>query len=340
MLYSWCLTLAAPAMAHNLMKRIRSGAAARRDPSLNEEYRMSFRRRALVGLAALSIGSLALTGCAQNTESGGAPAASTGSTAAVSKDASAATLVPASIRSAGELKIGTSPNYPPNEYINSSGKIVGWSIELTNAVAAKLGLKPNYVHSAFVQILSGLGTGTYDMGDSSFTDTKEREQTVDFVTYFQAGTQWASLKGKSVNPDNACGLRVAGQPDTIQLTEDLPARSKTCVAAGKKPIKIQGYSDQAAATTAVLLGKADATLGDSPVVAYGVKQSDGKLQLAGDVYAAAPYGWPVPQNSKLAPALQAAMKSLIADGTYTKILKHWGVEGGAITTPKINAAKS
>ena len=298
---------------------------------------MTFTRRTVSCLIALSVSALTMSACAQNTEQG---AAHTGTAPTVSTDAALAKLVPASLRSSGELKIGTSPNYAPNEYIDSSGKIVGWSIDLTNAVAAKLNLKPTYVHSAFTQILSGLGTGTYDMGDSSFTDTKQREQAVDFVTYFLGGTQWASRKGENVDPDNACGLRVAGQPDTVQLLDDLPARSNKCVAAGKPAIQIQGYADQAAATSAVILGKADATLGDSPVVAYGVKSSDGKLQLAGDVYDAAPYGYPVAKGSKLAPAIQAALKALIADGTYKKILEQWGVQGGAISEPMFNNAKS
>ena len=288
-------------------------------------------------LVLTTLSSLALVGCAENTEDVGAP---TGETVAVDSNDDLAALVPDEIQEAGELRIGTSPNYPPNEYIDSSGELTGWAVDLTDAVAAKLGLKADYVQSGFTQILSGLGTGSYDMGMSSFTDTAEREQTVDFATYFQAGTQWASRAGEEVDPDDACGLRVGGQPNTIQLTEDLPARSDACVAAGKPPIEIQGYADQAAATSAVLLGKADATLGDSPVVAYGVKQSDGKLQLAGEVYDAAPYGWPTAKDSELAPALQAALQSLIDDGTYQDILEQWGVAGGAIEVSQINAATS
>ena len=300
---------------------------------------MSLTKRSIACLSVVAMSALTVSACAQNNEAGAA-AQGASSAPKVSKDAKLAAMVPASIRSRGVLKIATSPNYPPNEYIDSSGKIVGWSVELTDAVAHRLGLKPNWIHSGFDQILSGLGTNTYDMGDSSFTDTKEREQTVDFVTYFQAGTQWASRKGHPVNPDNACGLRVAGQPNTVQLLQDLPAKSKKCVAEGKQPIKIQGYSDQAAATDAVILGKADATLGDSPVVAYGVKKSNGKLQLDGNVYASAPYGYPVAKGSKLAKAVQAALRSLIADGTYHKILKRWGVDGGAINKPKIDDAQS
>lgn len=252
------------------------------------------------------------------------------------KDVSA--LLPADIKAKGVLKIGIGPTYPPNEYVDAKGKIVGWDVELFDAVASRLGLKTNYVNATFPQIIGGLGLGTYDLGDSSFTDTKEREKSVDFVTYFNAGSQWASKKGNAVDPDDACGLRVAAQKDTNQLLVDLPARSKTCVAAGKKAITIQSYADQSVASSAVVLGKADAVVADSPVIAYAVKQSGGQLQLDGDLYEAAPYGWPIKKGSTLGTAIQKAMEGLIADGTYTKILARWGIEGGAIDKPAINGA--
>jgi polar amino acid transport system substrate-binding protein len=252
------------------------------------------------------------------------------------KDVSA--LVPADIKAKGVLKIGIGPTYPPNEYVDAKGKIVGWDVELFDAVAAKLGLKTNYVNATFPQIIGGLGVGTYDLGNSSFTDTKEREKSVDFVTYFRAGTQWASRKGKAVDPDDACGLRVAAQVDTNQLLVDLPARSKKCVAAGKKPLTIQSYADQSVANSAVVLGKADAVAADSPVIAYAVKQSGDKLQLDGEFYEAAPYGWPVKKGSTFATAIQKALDGLIADGTYTKILTRWGIEGGAVDKAAVNGA--
>lgn len=287
-------------------------------------------------VVAVSAG-LTLTGCATNNDSGGAP---TGSAPSVSKASGLSALVPKSIRSKGVINIGIGPNYPPNEYIDSSGKIVGWDVELFDATAQRLGLKTNYVNTTFPQILAGIKTGKYDIGDSSFTDTKEREKTVDFVTYFNAGTQWASQKGKTVDPNNACGLKVAAESNTNQLLQDLPARNKKCAAAGKPLIKIQSYAHQADATGAVVLGKADAVLADSPVLAYGVKQSNGKLQLDGAIYGAAPYGWPVAKGSALGPALKKALESLIADGTYKKILAKWGIDDGAITMPQINGAKS
>ena len=298
---------------------------------------MRFGRGATVGFALLAVGGLTLTGCASNSENTGTP---TGSKASVSSQSNLSTLVPASIKSKGVLSIGTAPNYPPNEYVNTANKIVGWDIDVMNAVAAKLGLKTTWQNATFDNIVPGVTTGKYDVGVSSFTDNKIREKSVDFVDYFNAGTQWASPKTKTVDPENACGLRVAVQTSTSQATVDVPGRSKKCTDAGKAAIKIQSYHDQAAATTAVVLGKADAVVADSPVISYGVKQQSGKLQLAGDIYDAAPYGYAIKKNSPLVVALQKALQALIADGTYAKICAQWGDDAGAIKTPTINGATS
>ena len=280
--------------------------------------------------------SVALAGCAKNKEGASTP---TG-TVSVAAQQDLSSLVPADIKAAGTIKIGIDPTYAPNEYKDSNGKIVGFDVELMDAVAQKLGLKTAYTESTFDNIIPGITGGKYDMGVSSFTDNKTREATVDFVTYFNAGSQWASPVGKTVNPDSACGLKVAVQTGTVQDTDDVPARNKKCLAAGKPGITKLKYDKQDDATTAVVLGKADAFVADSPVTAYGVKQSGGKLQLAGPIYDAAPYGYPMKKGSQLPKAIQAALKALVADGTYKQICDKWGDSAGEISDPVINGAVS
>jgi polar amino acid transport system substrate-binding protein len=179
--------------------------------------------------------------------------------------------------------------------------------------------------------------GSYDVGVSSFTDNAEREQVVDLVTYLQAGTQWAQAAGGDVDPEKACGHSIAVQTGTVQV-DDITARSEKCTAAGDKAIDILQFDDQGQATNAVVVGQADAVLADSPVVAYAVQQSDDKLELTGDVYEAAPYGYVVAKDSGLSKAFQASVQSLIDDGTYADILKKWGLDAGAVTESKINGA--
>jgi polar amino acid transport system substrate-binding protein len=294
------------------------------------------RNRVLTAVAAVAVATLAISGCSSNKESSGPSGKGTWS---VSKDASLASTVPDKIKSAGKLTIGVNPPYTPNEYLDSNGKVVGFDVDLLDAVAKVLGLKTNYVQADFDKIIPAIQAGTYDMGMSSFTDTKEREKSVDFVTYFSAGILWASPKGKTVDPNNACGLSVAVQTTTVEDTDDVPNKSKACTTAGKPAIKKVQYTSQDDATNALVLGKVDAMSADSPVTAYAIKQSGDKLQQAGDIFDSAPYGWPVPKGSALGVALQKALQKLIDNGTYGKICTKWGVQSGQISTSKINDAQ-
>ncbi len=298
-------------------------------------------RRSIVvfaGLAAAS--SLALAGCADNEPEASTPTTSA-TVGAVNKDQAAADLLPASIKSSGKLITGINVPYAPNEYKDPSGKIVGWEVDLLEAVATKLGVKVDLQESGFDNIIPSVKAGKFNIGMSSFTDNKTREAQVDFVNYYSAGTQWAAPAGKTVDPENACGMKVAVQATTTQETDDLPARSKACTAAGKKAITIIKIDSQDAVNQAVILGQAEAFAADSPITQYAVKQSNGKLQLAGDIYGAAPYGFVVAKDAgSLKQALQKAVQSMIDDGTYKQVLDKWGVGAGGLTEATINGAQS
>lgn len=291
-------------------------------------------RYALPALAAVA--ALMLTGCVDNSTP--TPSGSTGSTSAVTKDAAAAALLPEKIATSGKLVIGTDAAYPPNEFKDEAGKPIGWGIEIARAVAAKLGLEPEFQVSKFDNIIPSITGGKLNMGESSFTDNVEREKQVDFVNYYTAGILWASPVGKTVDPDNACGLKVAVQATTYEDTDEVPAKSDACVKAGKKPIERVPFDTQDAATNAVVLGQADAMSADSPVTLYAISKTEGKLQAAGKSFEVAPYGLAVAKDSGLGKAIQAALQSMVDDGSYGKILDQWGVADGGIDTITINAA--
>jgi polar amino acid transport system substrate-binding protein len=278
---------------------------------------------------------LLLAGCVDN--STGEPS-SGGDTPAVGVDEAAAALLPDDIKESGKLVIGIDATYPPNEYKDDAGKPIGWSVDLGNAIAAKLGLTPDYQISSFDKIIPSITGGTYDIGLSSFTDNEEREKVVDFVNYYEAGIQWAQAVGGDVDPANACGLTVAVQATTYEETDELPAKSQECVDAGNEPINILKYEKQDEASNALALGQADAMSADSPITQYAVAQLSGKIELAGDAFDVAPYGIAVDKGSPLAKAIQAALQSLVDDGTYLYILSGSGVDAGAIDTITINAA--
>ncbi len=286
-------------------------------------------------------GALTLSGCAKNTETNpgsGTGAAPTTVDLDVQTVQEIADTVPGDIRESGKLVVGVNIPYAPNEFKDPDGKIVGFDVDLMNAVAQTLGLTAEYRESDFAKIIPSIQGGTYNVGMSSFTDTKEREQQVDFVTYFAAGTKWAQRPGEAVDPKNACGKKVAVQAATVQETEELPAKSKACVDAGKPEIQIIKFDGQDAATNAVVLGQADAMSADSPVTAYAIKQSGGNLEAAGEIFDSAPYGWPVQKGSPLAQSLLQALQHLMDSGAYKTIAANWGLESGMIDKPVINGA--
>jgi polar amino acid transport system substrate-binding protein len=292
--------------------------------------------RIKLGVVAASFAALALSACGSSSlsgepEGGGAPSVS------VSENVDLASKLPESIKSAGVIKIGVDATYAPNEFLAGDGKTVqGMDVDVFNQVAAKFGVKTEWNPADFGSIINGVNGNKYDMGISSFTINDERMKQVNMVSYFKAGSQWATATGnpKGVDPDNACGKNIAVQSNTTQELDDLPVRQKKC---GSNKINVLSLKDQSQATAAVVSGKADAMLADSPVVAYAVKQSGGKLEALGDIYEAAPYGYVLPKDeTEFAEAIVEALKEIEKDGAYKAALEKWGVEQGAITDFAVN----
>src|SRR4051794_13338479 len=294
------------------------------------------RRAALAALAGVT---LMVAGCGGgSSDNSSSSSSSTQALPSVSADDALKAKVPAAIASDGVIKVGSDTTYPPAEFIAEDGStIVGFDVDLFTLVAQKLGLKAQFETAPFDSIIAGVGSGKYEAGVSSFTINAERLQQANMVSYFNAGTQWATKKGnpKKVDPENACGKKIAVQKATVQV-DDTTARSQQCTAAGKPEISIDQYEGQDEATAAVVSGKDDAGLADLPVMIYAVQQSRGQLETLGAPYGAAPYGYVVPkEQADFAQAIAGGVKSLIDDGSYATVLKKWGVEGGAITDPTV-----
>jgi polar amino acid transport system substrate-binding protein len=305
-------------------------------------------RLAAAPLAALVVAALAVGGCGSSNSSssgsgGSGNQSSGGGGTSASADKAVAAQVPSKYKSKGTLTVAADATYAPNEFIGPDGHtVVGMDADLADAIAGVMGLKADVKNATFDSILPGLASGKYDLGMSSFTDTKEREQTVDFVTYFSAGTSFY-VKGQGgpaiTSLADLCGKKVAVEKGTTQQT-DVEAQVKKCKSAGKPAPSLTTYPDQNGANLALSSGRAEVGMADSPVAAYQVKKSGGQFKLSGQPYGTAPYGIAVPKNSGLDKPVLAAMKKLIADGKYMAILKKWGIQSGAISNPGINQATS
>ncbi len=296
---------------------------------------------ARIGVPALAV--LALAGCGSSSSSSTSTpstSAPSGSSAAI---ASIAAQVPAAIKSKGTLSVATEAQYAPNEFVAPDGHtIIGMDPDLVNALAETMGLKTQFSNAQFEAIIPGIQAGRYDLGASSFTDTKEREKKVDFVTYYKAGISFYAKSGSNPGVNTVadlCGKTVAVEKGTVEL-EESEKQSKTCTKEGKKSVTVLAFPGQNAVTLAIASGRAQLGMADSPVVAYQLKQNKGQFQLVGKSYSFAPYGFAVPKNSGLATPLLAALKELMASGKYKAILEKWGIQEGAISNPTINGAIS
>jgi polar amino acid transport system substrate-binding protein len=252
--------------------------------------------------------------------------------------------VPAAVKSKGTLTVASDATYAPNEFIGSDGHtVIGMDADLAHALFPLLGLKANVVNATFDTIIPGLTSGKFDIGMSSFTDTKARQAQVNFVDYFVAGESFFGLAttGTTVTSlAQICGLKVAVESGTTEQM-DAQAAGKKCVAAGKPTVTVLTFPDQNAANLAVASARAQLGFSDSPVAEYQVKQSHGKFKLIGPSLANAPYGIAVPKTSGTLPqAILAALNFMVKNGQYQTILKKWGIEAGALKTPTINGATS
>jgi polar amino acid transport system substrate-binding protein len=256
----------------------------------------------------------------------------------VSVNADAAALVPKDVKAAGSFSVASDASYPPFEYFaEDNTTMIGYDIDVSDAIAATLGLKATHVNATFGSILPGLASGKYDMALSAFGITEDRKKVVDFVgPYFDGGTGLAVAAGNplklTMDPMALCGHRISGQAGSFQVDKFLPKMSKDCVAAGKDAIDIKVYRSQNEANLALISGRVDGVLADSAPLAYQGKLAKDRFELApGPDFDPTPFGIAIPKDSALEPAVQAGLKVIIADGTLDKILKKWGLSDSWMT---------
>ena len=254
----------------------------------------------------------------------------------IQKDEEIAKLLPESVTKDGVLTVGTDTSYAPAEFLDEDGKTpVGYDVDLTKALGKVFGLKTENVTSTFDSIIPSVGS-KYDLGISSFTITPERAEAVDFVSYYKAGSTWAVKKGNPEKFDSAnlCGLKIAVQTGTTQ-EEEVDEANKKCPA--DKKIEVLSNKLQTDVTTNVVTGKAVAFYADSPVAGYAISQTGDQLESFGEDVGVAKQGVAVKKgDTATAEAVQKAIQKLMDDGTYAKLLDHWGVKSGAIDKAEIN----
>jgi polar amino acid transport system substrate-binding protein len=290
-------------------------------------------------------GALAAGGCSSSKKATATTPKAPASTAA-GATGSLFSMLPKSVQDAKEIRVGSDVSYAPIEFFKEgTQQVEGVDYGIGQALGAKLGVKVTFTNSGFDGLIPALNANRFDMLMSAMTDNKKRQATVDFVDYFTAGTAILVQKGnpKHINTlDDLCGKTVALEKGTTQ-DDVATAQSKTCTDGGKAKITILALAKDTDALQQLKIGRSDADMNDFPVAAYNAQISGGgnDFEVTGQQFQSAPYGIAIAKtNTQLRDAVQAALKAIIADGTYANILATWKVTAGALKTAQVNGGTS
>lgn len=294
-----------------------------------------------IAMAVLGAGVLSITACGGGTATSPQPS---GSSSVPAARAQLAAMVPESIRQAGTLRVGIDPTYPPFETTDTDGKtIVGLDPDLAKAIGALLGLKVEFVPTGFDALIPSLAANKVDMALSSIGDTKSREQTVDFATYYWNGSLLLVAKGNplGLKADQTCGGRIGVIRGSLQQTTFLPAQEASCKAAGKPAPAADVYQTAPQAQLALQSNRIDGVLTDAPPVADAARKNPEKFESVGPLLKNPnPGGVALPKGSRLTAAVNGAINELIGDGTYGSILEKWNLGDIRIQKSEIDGAVS
>jgi polar amino acid transport system substrate-binding protein len=294
-------------------------------------------------LFALLSGTLALTVAATvGTLSASLPSASasSSSSAPLFKD------LPASIQKSGKITIGTSVAYPPYDYNTATNStVIGFEPDLRAALSKLLGVKFVDTVVTFQELIPGIQANRFEIAMDGITDTTARQKIVNFVDYGSTGAVILVLKSNSsgiTNVDSLCGKTVGTAIGTSGGIS-VPDIDNICKSEGKPNAINDQFPDSPDIQVALKAGRVFSQLEDTATGGYDALVSNGQIVSipitkyhTGD-FASSIFGIITPTSqTKLDTALEKGFNTLIANGTYAKILKKWNLSALAVKKSTIN----
>lgn len=221
------------------------------------------------------------------------------------------------IKASGQIRIGTEGAFPPFNYFDAKNQLTGFEVDLGNALAQKLGLKPVWITQAFDTLLIQLNQGRFDFVIASHGITEERAKAVDFTNpHYCTGGVIVSKKGGPKTAKDLQGKVVGVQIGTtyMEAAQKIP---------GVKQVRT--YQKDPDALQDLLAGRLDAWITDRFVAKEAIKERklENTLQLGELVFQERVAMAVAKGNKSVVEALNRALADLMKDGTYTQISKKW-----------------
>jgi polar amino acid transport system substrate-binding protein len=233
----------------------------------------------------------------------------------------------ASIKAAGELKIGCEAAYVPFTY-RDAGKIVGYDVELAGIFCKTLGVNPNFIDTAWAGVIPSLYAKKFDIVMSSMSYTKERVERVAFTIPYAEASQAmliraadsGSIKGVPNLNGKVLGVKL-GSPGQI-LQERIATSLKAAGGAGFKEVRV--FDDHPAAYIALAQNRVDVVLNTVPTLAMVLKDAPGKYAMVKGIGADNWAGIAVrKEDPEIVNFLNGEITRMKADGTIYKLQEKW-----------------
>ena len=228
----------------------------------------------------------------------------------------------------GKLTWGTNGTFPPFEMMQD-GKMIGFDVDLVDAMVAKMGLQSAPSIIEFKGLIPALLGHRIDAIVSAMYINPERSQVVDFIPYLRIGDQLLVAKGNPLHLKalaELCGHRLAAAVGTV-YEKQAQALAADCQKDGKGTLTIISLQSTAISALALREGRADALVASVPTVLALVKESPGAFEITGDVFdndTLLGLGF-AKDKTALKDAVNTALKAIVADGTYAKLIKKYGL---------------
>lgn len=222
------------------------------------------------------------------------------------------------VKEHGTLRIGLEGTYPPFNFRDAHGELVGYDVDVAKAIALRLGVKPEFITTEWSGIIAGLQAGKFDVIVNQVGITPVRQQTFDFSQpYTYSVAQLIQRKDDSrqfKSLDNLKGkkLGVSLGSNYNDLAKSVPG------------IEVKTYPGAPEYLRDLAAGRIDAALNDRLMLAYLIKTNALPLRPSGTLGQQEKVGIPFKKgNPKFAKAIDDAIAQLKADGTLPKISDKW-----------------
>ncbi len=211
--------------------------------------------------------------------------------------------------------------YPPFNMIDeATGEAVGWDYDVVREICVRVNCVPEFKQAAWDGIFPAMQAGEYDWLADGVTFTEERDQIVDFSTpYVTIGQVLLvrvddpnTLDDFKANADLRIGTQI-GTTNEIVAKETFPDK------------EVQSFEDFGGAVLALLNGDIDGVVVDNVSASGYMGENEGKLKIGSQITSDEQLAFVFPPGSDLIEAVNAALESMVKDGTLEQLNKKWGL---------------